>query len=174
MSEHGGHFGLLLGNWPVGSKLEGGEVCKDRLWWPRVEGKRAYTLWACWASKKALMASEQPPWSTQQVSELPQGTGALGTVPWPGQHWHPGSCSVSGVVLPVWAQIPAGEPGRDFNSCFLHCSGSLQTQGVPTRVWSLLNSCVICANSVLESKGVTQSSRCEPIKLGSSYLLKCR
>lgn len=48
---------------------------------PTLRGKGLTQFWACWASKKALMASEQPPWSTQQVSELPQGTGAPGTVP---------------------------------------------------------------------------------------------
>lgn len=176
MSEHGGHFGLLVGNWPVGSKLEGGEVCKQTDYdGPTLRGKGLSYLVprGCWASRKALMGSEQSLRSTQQVTELPQGTGALGTVSWPRQHWHPDSCRVLGVVLPLWAQIPTEEPGRHFNSFFalLWLSPDI---GGPNKGVKTVELLVICANSVLESKRITQSFWCEPIKLGNTYLLKCR
>ena len=119
------------------------------------------------------MGSEQLLRSTPQGTELPQGTGALGTMSWPRQHWHSGSCRVSGVVLPVWAQIPAGEPRRDFNRFFALLWLSPNTRG-PNKGVKTVELHVKCVNSVLESKGITQSFRCEPVKLGNSYLLKCR
>lgn len=81
----------------------------NRLWWPHAEGKRAFIPCAV----RLLGQQERPDGlraalqSTQQVTELLQGTGPLGTVSRPRQHWHPGSCRVLGVVLPVWAQIPS-------------------------------------------------------------------
>lgn len=131
---------------PNGFKAGGrGSLQTDSLRWPHVEGKRAFIPWACWASRKALMGSVQPPQSTQQITELPQGTGALGTVSRPRQHWHPGSSRVLGVVLPLWAQMPAGEPGRDFNSLFVLLWLSSDTRG-PNKGVKTVELHVICTN----------------------------
>jgi len=127
MSEHGGHFGVLVGNWPVASKLEGGEFCKQAMRAPH-QGERGFHTLCCEAAGKqesrgGLRAAhaEHPAGHRAAAGHRDTGHRVLAQAALASC-----SCRVSGVILPVWAQISAGEPGSDFNS-FLHCSGSLQT-----------------------------------------------
>ena len=70
----------------------------NRLWGPHTKGRGAFIPCAArlLANRKAAVGSEQPMLSTQQVTELPQGTGTLDTVSWPRQRWHPAAVGSRG------------------------------------------------------------------------------
>lgn len=172
MSEYGHHFGLLIGNWPVGWKLEGGQICKQTGYGgPTLRGKGPSYLvpWGCWASKKDLMGSEQPRRAASRSPSCCRAQGHWAQCPGPGSTGTLAAVGSWGGFSLFGHKFPAGEHGSDFNSWFGWLWLSLDTRG-PNKGVKTVELCIIRAISVLESKGVAQTFRCEPMKLGNHYL----
>lgn len=153
--------------WKLGSGFKAGgreSLQTDGLWCPHMEGKRP--LVPCAA--RLLGKQRSPDGLRAAPSRSPSCCRAQGhQAPCPG----PGGTGTLAAIGPGGGSSSWGtNPSRGAWQLILRCSGSLQTRGVPIRVWKLFKS-VLYVQTLLESKRVTQCFRCGPMKLGNSYLI---